>query len=304
MSTFNPGLVHTPITPFTRDRCIDFELYGRLIEFHLHNGAEALALPMHVGESVSLTDPEKLSVLTFAIQQVRGRVPVIAHVSQSGTSLAVELAHKSENAGAAAIIATTPYYWTPQPAMMLEHFSQIGAAVRVPFYVYNSPDEMGGTKITTDLTLKLLNRRDNFVGLVDAGLDWQFLIDVVSNARRVRPDFQLLAGYEYLISAYAIGATGAFAPLASIAPNLIGQLYQLCRQEAFNAARKPQEEFAALRQAVKRAGVAGLKGAMHVMGRDCGIPRAPVPALGNAEYDELVSALKGLSFLQAEPRGW
>ncbi len=304
MSQFLPGLVHTPVTPFTRDQRIDYELYAKLLEFHLRNGAESLALPMHVGESVSLSDRERQELLEFAIAQVKGRVPIIAHVSQSGTSLAVSLARHAEKAGAAAIIATTPYYWTPQPAMMLEHFSQIGAAVRIPYYLYNTPDEMGGTKITTDLTLKLIGKLDNFVGLVDASLDWQFLIDVVSNARRVRPEFQLLSGYEYLISAGAIGARGAFAPFASVAPNLVSRLYQLCSQEAYNAARKPQEEFAALRMAVKAAGVAGMKGAMRALGRDCGIPRRPVAPLSGAENDTLTAALGGMNFLQAEPRGW
>ncbi|HVY58499.1 MAG TPA: dihydrodipicolinate synthase family protein [Xanthobacteraceae bacterium] len=304
MSTFEPGLVHTPVTPFTADRRIDFDLYARVLEFHLENGADSLALPMHVGESVSLTDAEKIEVLAYAIGQVKGRVPVIAHVSQSGTSLAENLARKAEAAGASAIIATTPYYWTPQPPMMLEHFVRIGSAVRIPFYVYNSPEEMGGTKITTDLTLKLLGRLDNFVGLVDASLDWQFLIDVVSNARAKHPDFQLLSGYEYLISAGAIGARGAFAPHAGIAPNLVRRLYERCRQEAYNAARGPQEDFAELRHAVKAAGFTGLKGAMRLMGRDVGAPRAPVPPLKASEYEALAAALNGMAFLQDEPRGW
>lgn len=304
MSKFQPGLVHTPVTPFTRERRIDFDRYGQLLDFHLANGAESLALPTHIGESVSLSDREKLDVIAFAVEHVNGRVPVIAHVSQSGTALAVALARGAEAAGANAIVATTPYYWTPQPAMLLEHFLQIGGAVRVPFYLYNSPDEMGGTKITTDLTLKLIDKLDNLAGLVDASLDWQFMIDVVSNARRVRPDFQLMSEYDYMISASAIGAVGAFSPLAGIAPNLIGQIYKLCRQEAYNAALQPQEQLAALRQAVKAVGVAGLKGAMQAMGRDCGVPRAPVPALKSEQYNALAATIGGMSFLHAEPRGW
>src|SRR5665647_610252 len=113
MSQFHPGLVHTPVTPFTHDRRIDFDRYGRLIEFHLRNGADSLAPAMHGGESVSLPDHERQELLSFTIAQVKGRVPVIAHASQSGTSLAVALARHAEAAGAAAIIATTPYYWTP-----------------------------------------------------------------------------------------------------------------------------------------------------------------------------------------------
>src|ERR1700730_198311 len=128
MPVFTPGLVHTPVTPFSRERSIDFPLYGKLIDFHIGNAAQALALPMHAGESVSLTDRERRHLIEFAIAHVKGRTPVIAHVSETGTSLAVALARHAQQAGATAIIATTPYYWTPPPAMRIEHFFQIGTA--------------------------------------------------------------------------------------------------------------------------------------------------------------------------------
>lgn len=304
MATFQPGLIHTPVTPFARDESIDFGAYGKLIEFHLRNGAEALALAMHEGESVSLTDAERQQLLEFALKQVKGRVPVIAHVSQSGTAVAANLARKAQQAGAAAIVATTPYYWTPPPAMLLEHFAQIGAAVNVPFYVYNSPEEMGGVKITTDLTLKLIDKLGNFAGVVDASFDWQFLIEVISLGQRARPGFQLLSGAEYMISAGAIGATGLFAPLAGIAPRLVRELYDLCRKERYDEARKSQEALAALRHTVKPAGVAGLKAAMHVMGRECGAPRPPLDVLSAGEHERLAVELNAIAALRAEPRGW
>ena len=136
---FAPGLVHAPITPFTSDLKIDFGLFEKVIEFHLNNGAQALALPMHTGESVSLSDAEQRKLLEFTIKQVKGRVPVIAHVSDAGTRIAANRARHAQDAGAAAVIATTPYYWTPPPAMVLEHFAQIGSAVSIPFFVFHTP---------------------------------------------------------------------------------------------------------------------------------------------------------------------
>ncbi|MBI3042130.1 MAG: dihydrodipicolinate synthase family protein [Betaproteobacteria bacterium] len=304
MPIFQPGLVHTPVTPFTRDRRIDYELYGKLIEFHLRNGADALALPMHAGESVSLSDEERKALLEFAIGKVKGRVPVIAHVSQSGTGMAAALARHAEAAGAAAVVATTPYYWTPPPAMVLEHFAQIAAAVRAPFLVYNAPDEMSGTRITADLALQLMERAGNFAGVVDSSLDWQFMVELVDRARRPRPAFQLLSGAEYLVSAGAVGAKGAFSPLAAIAPGLVRQLYDLCRQDRLFEARAVQEDAAALRQLVKKDGAARLKAALRAMGRDCGEPRPPLRPLGEVEQGALAETLGTLAFLRAEPRGW
>ena len=233
-----------------------------------------------------------------------GRVPIIAHISQSGTAIACGLAAHAEQAGAAAIICTTPYYWKPQPAMMLQHFAEIGGAVKIPYFLYNAPSEMGGTLVTTDLTLKLLDRLENFAGLVDISLDWQFLIDVVSNARRVRPDFQLLSGTEFMISAGAIGAKGAFAPHAIVAPRMVKRLYELCQAERYAEARSVQHEFAQLYQVVKKNGPAGMKAAARAMGRDCGVPRPPVLPVGEGAQRDLSEQLLQISSVAQDRKGW
>lgn len=304
MTTFEPGLAHTPVTPFTPEGRIDEDIYSKLIAFHIDHGAESLALPMHAGESVSLSDIERRRLLEFAISEASGRVPVIAHVSQSGTGIAEGLASHAAQAGAAAVVATTPYYWTPPAGMLLEHFTRIGKAAGIPFFVYNSPQEMGGVKVTTDLVLKLLDRLDNFIGVIDASLDWQFMIEVISSARESRPGFQLLTGSEYMISAGAIGAVGMFTPLAGIAPKTVRLLWDRCRDEEYEAARPVQEAIAALRQAVKPWGVAGLKGGMQVMERRCGQPRPPLDPLGAADTDKIAAGIDAIALLRVEPRGW
>jgi dihydrodipicolinate synthase/N-acetylneuraminate lyase len=176
--------------------------------------------------------------------------------------------------------------------------------VRLPFLVWNTPDEMGGTKVTTELTLKLIDRLKNFAGVVDSSLDWQFMIEVISSAQRVRPGFQLLSGTEYMISSAAIGGSGVFAALAGVAPRMVRELYEHCRKEQYGKGRRPQEAIAALRQAVKKDGIAGLKGALRAMGRDCGEPRPPLTPLGEEEYGRISDAISAMAALRAEPRGW
>lgn len=305
MPIFTPGLVHTPITPFAPGLQIDFGLFEKVLEFHLHNGAQALALAMHAGESVSLSDVEQRRLLDFTVKQVKGRVPVIAHVSDAGTGISADRARHAQHAGAAAVVATTPYYWTPPADMVIEHFAQIGSAVSIPFFVFYTPDEMGPTKLNADLVLKLIDRLGNFAGVVDASLDWQFMINTISNAWRVRPDFQLLSGTEYMVSAGAVGATSMFSSLSGVAPTLVRKLYDICRTEKYFDARKAQEEVAALRQIVKRSGgIPGLKGAMRVMGRDCGQPRPPLDSLAPGRYEKLAAELGAMAVLRGEPRGW
>ena len=102
MANFKPGLVHAPVTPFKADHSIDYETYAKLIEFHLKNGAEAIAAPMPAGEDMSLKDDEQGVLLDFVIKQVKGRVPVIAHVSDAGTTIAIEISTSTQSGNLAA----------------------------------------------------------------------------------------------------------------------------------------------------------------------------------------------------------
>jgi 4-hydroxy-tetrahydrodipicolinate synthase len=164
---------------------------------------------------------------------------------------------------------------------------------------------MGGTHhMGTDLMMKLLDRLPNLAGVVDTSHDWQFMINIVSNAWRKRPDFQLISGTEYMVSAGAVGATSMFSALSGVAPRLVRELYDICRTEKYFDARKLQEDLALLRQIVKRAGTGGLKGAMRAMGRDCGQPRPPLDALSAAAYDKLAAEIEALPALRGEPKGW
>lgn len=311
MTAFRPGLVHTPITPFKRDQSVDYDTYAKVIEFHIKHGAEALALPMPEGEDMSLTDPELRKVLEFAIKQVKGRVPVIAHVSDAGTAIAVERAVHAEKAGAAALVTHPPYFWHPKPAMIVEHIARIGAAVKLPFFIFNPPVESVGAALSSGMVLELVERVPNLAGIVDAGLEFVFMEEIMGNTRAKHPEFQLLAGQDYPVSAFALGGSGVFSPLSAIAPGLVKNVFKLCQERKFIEARGAQENLAELHHLLKEAGesglkdgLAGIKTAMASMGRECGAPRPPVRALGEVERGRIAEALRAMPFLAAEPRGW
>ena len=107
-----------------------------------------------------------------------------------------------------------------------------------------------------------------------------------------------------MVSAAAIGAGGLFSALAAIAPKLVRKLFDLCRRQKLFEARALQEEIAALRQIVKPGGVAALKTAVRVMGRDCGNPRPPLCRSTLRLQRNSRPRSKSLPSLAAEPRGW
>jgi 4-hydroxy-tetrahydrodipicolinate synthase len=298
---FNFGLVHAPLTPFIDGR-IDYGTFGQLLDFHIRHGAEGLALPMHAGESVSLSVGERQELLEFAVKHGGGRVPVIAHVSESGTEIAASLAAHATRTGAAALIATVPYYWSPPQSMLVEHFAAIGAAGELPFFVLNAPADMAGGEFASKSVVDLIGRLPALSGLIDTSLDWQYMIEVITVARAKKPDFQFISGTEYMVSAAAIGATGLLSPLASVAPVLVRDLYRTCRSESYAAARPLQEDAAILFRLLRETGVAGLKATAAMLGRKCGEPRPPLVPWRDCEA--LYRSLSAAKSFKAEPRGW
>ena len=299
--TFKFGLAHAPLTPFENGR-IDYAAYAKILDFHIRHGAEALALPMHPGESVSLTASERQQLLDFAIQHVAGRIPIVAHVSEAGTEIAASLAAHAKKAGASALIATVPYYWTPPQHMLIEHFEAIGKAGALPFFVLNTPGDMADVEFAPKSIVELIHKLPNFAGLIDTSLDWQYMIEVVTVARAERTDFQFVSGTEYMISASAVGATGLVSSLSSVAPELVRELYHLCRAERYAAARPLQEDAASLFRLMRDGGVSALKAAAALVNRPCGDPRPPLVALH--DKDGLYRSMSEAKTFNKEPRGW
>lgn len=311
MPTFKPGLVHTPITPFKADQSIDYDTYAKVIDWHIKNGAEALALPMPEGEDMSLTDAEQRELITFGMKQVKGRVPVILHVSDAGTAIAVERAIFAEKTGAAALATHPPYFWHPRPSMVIDHIVQIGKAIKLPLYAINPPVETAGTSLTTEMVLELVDKLPSLAGVVDYSLDFVFMEEIMCLGQQKNPEFQLLAGGDFSVSSGTLGGTGVFSSLSCIAPKLARQVFELSRASKFNEARDSQEQIAELHHLIKlagesglRDGLAGTKAAMAAMGRACGAPRPPVRALGEVERGRVSEALNKMAFLKDEPRGW
>ena len=305
MPNFASGLVHMPVTPFKRDLSVDHDTYAKLIEFHLRNGAEALALPMPEGEDLSLTDAEQRKLIDFAIKQVKGRVPVIAHTSDAGTMIAVDRAKFAEEAGAAAIVTHPPYFWHPRPAMVVEHIVAVGKAVKLPVFVCTPPVENVGIHLTSDMFMQIVDRLPNLRGIVDAEMDFVFMEEIMANRKARKGDYDLISGADYMVSPAACGGRGAFSSLTAIAPKLVKQVYDLCEKQDFIEARKGQENLAVLRQLVKHPRLeTGLKAALRAMGRDCGQPRPPSRPMGEVEYGAVAEAISSMPALQAEPRGW
>ncbi|MDT4894020.1 MAG: hypothetical protein QOE97_3055 [Pseudonocardiales bacterium] len=293
------GVIGAPVTPFTEDDRVDTAALERLCDDLVSAGVSGIALPLHTGESLNLTTEERRLVVERAIAAVGGRVPVLVHVSMPGTKQVIELAVHAEAAGAAAVIAVTPYHWRPSTRALAEHFRAVAASVSIGVLAYNFPSRLG-VAVDADLIEELIESCPNFVGVKDASYDMQAFTEACRRASALRSDFAMLTGVEYLLPSMPVGGSGCFSPASCIAPELVLALYDACVAEEFARAKDLQHRASALWHLLRECGYpASVKAALKLQGRPVGGVRLPLLDL---DESALMRLERGLTALDLLPR--
>jgi 4-hydroxy-tetrahydrodipicolinate synthase len=293
------GVIGAPVTPFTADDRLDTEALESLCDYLVASGVHGVALPLHTGESLDLTMAERRLALERAVDAVDARVPVLAHVSMPGTNETVELARHAEQAGADAVIAVTPYHWRPSRAGLIAHFRAVADAVSIGVLAYNFPSRLG-VSVSADIIEELLDAAPNFIGVKDASYDMQSFTEACRRSAARRPGFAMLTGVEYLLPSMPLGGAGCFSPASCIAPELVLELYNACRDGDLVRARELQHRASALWHLLRECGYpASVKAALALLGRPVGGVRLPLLNLDNATIDRLAQGLHELGVLPA-----
>jgi 4-hydroxy-tetrahydrodipicolinate synthase len=298
------GIIDVPVTPFTPDNKVDLDTFGRVIEFLLRHNATSLCINLHLAESLNLTLEERKLLTKAAVEVTAGRVPVIVHVSTPGTDQAVDLAHHAEKAGADCVIAIAPYYWKPSQESLYEHFSAIMSATELPFIAYNSPTIMDGVGITPSTLVALLERFPKFIGLKEASHNWEKYLELGRAAKKVRPDFGLFVGTEWIVPSLTLGGTACMSIFGGIAPQFVQALYDATTGSRLNDVLELQYKFSELYQIAKVEYPAPTKTMWEIMGRPVGSPRLPNRPLLPDRKKEIRCALETLGLFDTEPHGW
>ncbi|HVB77594.1 MAG TPA: dihydrodipicolinate synthase family protein [Candidatus Nitrosotalea sp.] len=295
------GVVGTPVTPFTADGAVDDSALEKTVGFLVESGVAAIALPMHIGESLNLSDAERRRVAEIAISTAARQVPVLVNVSLPGTDNVIALARHAQGAGAAGIVVITPYHWRPPDEALLKHFAAVAGAVEIGMVAYNFPAKLG-VGVSPSLVMRMLDLLPNFAGLKDAGLDMEYFTEIcrITSKR----DFGVYAGVEYMLPSMVVGGSGSFSALGAVAPRLVSDLYLACSAGDLSRALALQRQFSELWQLLQIGYPATIKVAMTLLGRPVGGPRLPILPLTDAEIATLKTKLDGLEFLEREPRGW
>src|SRR5512138_2518246 len=130
------------VTPFA-DGAFDERAYRALIDFQIDAGINGLVPCGTTGESATLSHDEHRRIMAVCIEQVAGRVPVVAGTGSNSTSEALSLTRHAREAGAAAALVITPYYNRPTQEGLYRHYMHIAEGAGIPVIIYNVPTRTG-----------------------------------------------------------------------------------------------------------------------------------------------------------------
>lgn len=297
------GIVGSPVTPFKSDSSIDFETFEKQINFLIEGGANVLAHPMHIGESVNLTEDERRQLARVFVAAAGGRVPTFVHVSYASTDLAMQLAKHSAKAGATGVVLMAPYFWRSKPNAIVEHFHAVADAGGGRIIAYNNM-HASGVELTLQVLEQMFERIPGFAGLKDASLSMETFADICTLIERKGRDVAAYTASEHLLPSIAVGGDGCVSGCSEIAPRLVHALYQACVRDDIAAARELQRKVGRLLKVVRYNYPVAVKHAMELMGRPVGLSRRPLMPLTDEEKAWVQSELAALDVFASEPCGW
>ncbi len=277
------------VTPFQGENLeqVDYDTLGRLIEFQIREGTDALIICGTTGEASTMPDEEHLSVIEYAVKTAAGRVPVIAGTGSNDTNHAIRLSQKAEALGANALLSVTPYYNKTTQAGLYEHFRIIAENVSIPIILYNVP---GRTNLNLDpATLERLCKLKNINAIKECNL-----LQVPEVVRRCGDDLNLYSGEDgqaYFMM--AAGGLGVISVIANVFPRFTHEM--IAAYLKGDPAKSWQMQLSCLelvRAMFCEVNPIPVKEALKAVGFDAGQCRLPLVPMSEANRQKLLSAVR------------
>lgn len=212
-NTIFKGVGTAIITPFKGDE-VDYESFARLIEWQIEEGVDAIVAAGTTGEGSTLTDEEHKEVIKFCVEQVNGRVPVIAGTGSNNTDYAIQLTKYACEVGADAVLLVTPYYNKATQKGLIESFTAIADASTKPCLLYNVPSRTGCNLLPE--TVAELAKHENIVGIKEASGN---ISQIAQIAALCGDSIDIYSGNDdQIVPLLSLGGKGVISVLSNIMP--------------------------------------------------------------------------------------
>ena len=209
------GMATAMVTPMTPEG-VDYETYGKFIDWQIESGINALVAVGTTGESATLSQEERKAVIRFAVERVAGRVPVIAGTGTNNTEHVLDFTKSACQSGADAVLVVTPYYNKATQGGLYKHFSMVADASEKPVIMYNVPSRTG-CNLAPDTVAKLAEH-PNIAGLKEASGNMSQVVEI---AAKCGDKLDIYSGDDGLtVPMMAMGGLGCISVLSNVVPKL------------------------------------------------------------------------------------
>ena len=226
------GSIVALITPFKNDS-LDEDTYRKLINYHLKNGTNGVVPGGTTGESPTLSHSEHKKIIQIAVEECKGKIPIIAGTGSNSTDEAIDLSKYAEKAGSDALLVVTPYYNKPTQEGLYQHYKKINDNVGIPIIIYNIP-----SRSVIDMSVETMSKLyelKNIVGVKDATGD---LKRVDSQLKSMGKEFiQLTGNDDNALEFNKRGGVGAIGVTANIAAKLSSDFQKACKNDMAEAVK-------------------------------------------------------------------
>ncbi len=258
------GALTALVTPF-KNHQVHEESYRELIEWQVEQGIHGLVPCGTTGESATMSHTEHKQVIKICVEQVKGRVPILAGSGSNNTLEAIELTRFAKEAGADGALLITPYYNKPTQEGMIAHYKAIAQEVSLPMVVYNVPGRTGSNLLPSTLA-SIQQQIPEVIGVKEASGDIKQVSEIIEYCDQ---DFTVLAGEDFIVlPLLALGGKGVISVVSNIAPRKMSELCTAHAQQERQKLLQLHYELAPLCRAMfLESNPIPVKTALHLMGR-------------------------------------
>lgn len=239
------GVATALITPF-KDGRVDYEAFGKFVDWQIESGVDALVVCGTTGESSTLDDAEHRECIKFVVDRAAGRLPIIAGTGSNDMAYQLDLSKGACDLGADALLVVTPYYNKATQDGLVEIYTKTADAVDKPIIIYNVPSRTG-CNILPETYERLMNH-PNIAAVKEANGNISAVADTLS---RVDGHLDMYSGNDdQITSIMSLGAKGVISVLSNVIPNVVSEIAHSALGGNFERSATLQKEYFALTKAL------------------------------------------------------
>ena len=282
------GAATAIVTPLNENG-IDFEQFGRLIDWQIEEGINAIVAVGTTGEGSTLTDAEHKEAIRFCVERVAGRVPVIAGTGSNDAAYAIDLTKYACEVGADAMLLVTPYYNKATQKGLIATFTAIADASTKPCILYNVPSRTGCNLLPA--TMAELAKHPNIVGIKEACGN---ISQVAELCALVGDEVAVYSGNDdQIVPMLSLGAKGVISVLSNLMPKATSKMCTDYMSGNTEAARRAQLDLLPLINALFcEVNPIPVKAAMAAMGYCDNYVRLPLTVMEDAHEQTLLALMR------------